>query len=153
MSDSVHLVVDETPGETTSAVEPPAIISDKTTKTVDSQSDENKQEPPIVACKKTPPQASVLSAAIPSAIAVINVKETATGDKNNKTAENAENLSTKADKVATELAKEISPIKPKSVLNIVTDNIEPVQVLNDIKANVLSELMNESSNTNYSMED
>jgi hypothetical protein len=59
-----------------------------------------------------------------------------------------------------------SPVKQadtklaKVVLNVVTAlaNIEPPVVpatpaLNEIKANVLSELMNESSNTNYSMED
>lgn len=153
MSDSVHLVVDETPAEqpteppAEAPLETPEIINDNTPKTVDSLSDANQGQ---LDTKKTQSTSALAAVAIPSA--AINAKETTTSDKN-KAAENAENFSSKADKAAPELAKEISPIKPKSVLNIVTDNIEPVQVLNDIKANVLSELMNESSNTNYSMED
>jgi hypothetical protein len=140
MSESVHLVVDETPAEPLEAAA--ALLShEKETPEKRATND----QPPVV------PKPSHLSAI--GAIPAINANKEETD-----TTENVENLiqAVRVTDVVV-VAKETSPVKAKSVLNIVTDNIEPqvpsAAVLNDIKANVLSELMNESSNTNYSMED
>lgn len=127
LSESVHLVVDETPTISAPVITEKLICIDKP---VESES-------------------------------IINENEKKIEEKSlNDVIEKNEDLENLKEKSPLKIVQKESEKSTKSVLNTVTSNIEQVgiiagvPVLNDIKpSNVLSELMNESSNTNYSMED